>query len=350
MGKPMNELQTTKQARFISLRVKLLFGFTLLFGIIVGGIYYWFYRFAIDIAMHQIEADMVNTLEAAIDGIDGDEFVALATEGKSREDGLTDDPRYWRQLDWLNTIHKIEPRAWPYTYVRGNKPKEVLFIGDILVITDPGRASGFRQPYTTVGPMFQGLTDLTLKMTPYSDEWGSWVSAYKPILNSKGEKVGALGLDFRADYVFQVQRAILDKVVVAFVITYITLFILVFVISGTLTRPIITLTRAAERIGEGDYAQDLSHLTKDRFPDEIDTLAKVFSIMVGKVYQREQTLRRQVEELRIEIDEVKRQRQVREIVETDFFQDLQARARTMRSRSRRPAQSEKQGEPGDTTP
>jgi len=37
--------------------------------------------------------------------------------------------------------------------------------------------------------------------------------------------------------------------------------------------------------------------------------------------------------LRIEIDEGKRQKQVDEIVETDFFQDLQAKARAIRTRT-----------------
>jgi CHASE3 domain sensor protein len=51
-----------------------------------------------------------------------------------------------------------------------------------------------------------------------------------------------------------------------------------------------------------------------------------------EAYIREQSLKRQIEQLRIEIDEVKRQRQVREIVETDFFQELRAKARKMRRR------------------
>jgi GAF domain-containing protein len=49
-------------------------------------------------------------------------------------------------------------------------------------------------------------------------------------------------------------------------------------------------------------------------------------------YIREQKLHQQIEQLRIEIDERKRQRQVSEIVETDFFQDLQQKARGVRSR------------------
>lgn len=53
-----------------------------------------------------------------------------------------------------------------------------------------------------------------------------------------------------------------------------------------------------------------------------------------EAYIREQSLRQEIQQLRIEIDEVKRQQQVSEIVDTDFFQDLQARARAMRGRRR----------------
>jgi CHASE3 domain sensor protein/HAMP domain-containing protein len=51
-----------------------------------------------------------------------------------------------------------------------------------------------------------------------------------------------------------------------------------------------------------------------------------------EAYIREQGLKQQIQQLRIEIDEVKRQRQVSEIVETDFFQDLQAKAQSFRNR------------------
>jgi hypothetical protein len=61
-----------------------------------------------------------------------------------------------------------------------------------------------------------------------------------------------------------------------------------------------------------------------------------------EAYLREQGLKQEIQQLRIEIDEVKRQKQVKEIVETDFFQDLQAKAATYRRRSRshRPGQDE----------
>jgi hypothetical protein len=54
----------------------------------------------------------------------------------------------------------------------------------------------------------------------------------------------------------------------------------------------------------------------------------------AEVQSREAELKKQLHELRVEIDAVKRQRQVSEIVETEFFADLQTHAREMRAQNR----------------
>lgn len=54
-------------------------------------------------------------------------------------------------------------------------------------------------------------------------------------------------------------------------------------------------------------------------------------------YIREQRLRQEIQQLRIEIDEQKRQQQVSEIVETDFFQDLRAKVHALRQRNQEKA-------------
>lgn len=57
-----------------------------------------------------------------------------------------------------------------------------------------------------------------------------------------------------------------------------------------------------------------------------------FERVAEEVQEREAQLQQQINLLRIEIDEVARSRQVKEIVETDYFQDLSAKAREMRLR------------------
>ncbi len=193
--------------------------------------------------------------------------------------------------------------------------------------------SGFKEPWTESSAEAQaGFEQLTYQLPPYTDQWGSWVSAYAPIKDSSGAVVGALGVDYHADYVTQVQQNLLSKFIPPILVTYLALVVLVFLVSRVLTRPLRRLTQAAERTAEGDYAQRLTGPEPAKIDDEISTLTRVFEGMVARVRERVQDLAQKVERLTIEIDESKRQQQVSQIVESDFFQSLQGRADEMRRR------------------
>jgi HAMP domain-containing protein len=350
-GAEMNE----KQARFVSLRVKLMLIFTLLFALVFSGAFYWFYRFATDRAMSRITEDLIFTLKGAAKDIDVDQLVGWYEEGKAlygddivrcglppEEDGiscdeLTKDPGYQAHLEWLDKVHQIEPRAWPYTFVKSDNPDaqyEVVWISDLWVLYDEESAVPFLYHYTpetdpeVILKGLQGITTYGL----YGDEWGQWLSAYMPV--SEGEGVAGIGIDFEATYVRDVQRSILNTILPAFGIGIIALLLLVYVISNSLSRPLIALTSAAERVAEGEYDQEISHLYSGKLRDEVSTLAHVFEMMIDKVHAREERLKRQVRELRIEIDQSKKERHVAEIVESDYFKDLRASAKEMRRRAR----------------
>jgi CheY-like chemotaxis protein len=67
-------------------------------------------------------------------------------------------------------------------------------------------------------------------------------------------------------------------------------------------------------------------------PDALGQLARVFQGMAREVRAREERLQRQVHELRIEVDEAKRTREVAEITGTEYFRNLQEQARQLRSK------------------
>ena len=96
----------------------------------------------------------------------------------------------------------------------------------------------------------------------------------------------------------------------------------------------VTAAAAAVESGTFDAA---SIVDLGQREDALGRLVRVFQHMVQEVYAREQRLREQVRELRIEIDQTKRARQVAEITETDYFRELQQRARSMRRRAGAPA-------------
>lgn len=92
------------------------------------------------------------------------------------------------------------------------------------------------------------------------------------------------------------------------------------------------VTAAATAVEEGVYVPETLDDVALR-TDALGQLARVFQRMVREVYAREQSLKRQVAELRIEIDEAKKAQQVAEIIDTDYFQRLRQRAVDMRKRS-----------------
>jgi two-component system cell cycle response regulator len=57
--------------------------------------------------------------------------------------------------------------------------------------------------------------------------------------------------------------------------------------------------------------------------------------MAREVSAREQALKQEVRQLRIEIDEGRAATQVAEITETDYFRDLQRKANELRAQTRR---------------
>jgi two-component system cell cycle response regulator len=72
-----------------------------------------------------------------------------------------------------------------------------------------------------------------------------------------------------------------------------------------------------------------------RRDDALGQLARVFGRMAREVDAREQALKREVRQLRIEIDEGETATRVAEITETDYFHDLQRKADELRSQTPR---------------
>jgi DNA-binding response OmpR family regulator len=68
-------------------------------------------------------------------------------------------------------------------------------------------------------------------------------------------------------------------------------------------------------------------------PDTLGQLARVFTRMAAEVVAREAQLKREIQTLKIEIDEAQKARQVSEITDTDYFHALRQKARALRQRA-----------------
>jgi DNA-binding response OmpR family regulator len=90
------------------------------------------------------------------------------------------------------------------------------------------------------------------------------------------------------------------------------------------------VTGAAEALEAGAFVPSSLESVAAR-TDALGILARRFARMAEEVRAREERLRAEVRELRIEIDQAKQSKRVAEITETDFFRDLRSRAADLRS-------------------
>jgi two-component system, cell cycle response regulator len=89
------------------------------------------------------------------------------------------------------------------------------------------------------------------------------------------------------------------------------------------------VTAAAAAVEDGRF--DLEELDEPaRRSDALGQLARVFQRMAREVRAREERLRQQVTELRIEIDEGRQATKVAEVTETAYFKELRAQAAELR--------------------
>jgi GAF domain-containing protein/RsiW-degrading membrane proteinase PrsW (M82 family) len=103
-----------------------------------------------------------------------------------------------------------------------------------------------------------------------------------------------------------------------------------------LTIPLKSSTGAVQGVLQLLNALDSRKKSLIPFDSNLQQLMESFSSLAAAAlegYIQEQSLRQQISDLRIEIDQVKREKQVAEITDTGYFRDLQQKAKQMRNKT-----------------
>jgi hypothetical protein len=105
---------------------------------------------------------------------------------------------------------------------------------------------------------------------------------------------------------------------------------LIYLVAGF---PVGAATLLAIRLGVGQFdplVESAYFVTAVVFTSAVGMTYTFIEQAAEDVRRREAELAQRIKVLQIEIDDMKRERQVAEITETEYFRDLQARAREMR--------------------
>ncbi len=152
---------------------------------------------AVNAVKAEIREGVLRSVTSLAATVDGDEHQKFNSKDQKF------DPNY---LDFVAPLERARQAAKyvPYIYTNILKDDKVYFIANPSPQLDldndgfPDDAPDLMDPYDA--PSASLLTALkehkeTVDQEPYSDQWGTFISAYAPIYTKRGDFVGTLGMD-----------------------------------------------------------------------------------------------------------------------------------------------------------
>jgi len=172
--------------------------FALFAGLITNTSIYLIYVQSIDAIQQEIRDGLKRKVAAMASVLDGDIHQTF---------NLRDDTsQRFDYQDFLATMEKmrIASQDVPYLYTNILRDGEVFFMANGSPQNDanndgePDEAPQLMDPYPDAGvALRKALQNQTVEVDaePYTDQWGTFYSAYAPILDSRGRFVATLGMD-----------------------------------------------------------------------------------------------------------------------------------------------------------
>jgi len=204
---------------------------------------------------------------------DGDTLVKVAAR----------DDEYYKKINEQNLKIRASDPDLVYVYTMRKNEQGIYFVVDANLPGDEGIAD-FGQPYLEPGPTleqnFDTLNQTIIEPDFYTDEFGSFLSAYAPIYASNGEKVGVLGIDITANRVLEKERRFLNASLLIFLASLPFITLLGYLLGRQFSIPLVQITRTAQKIAEGNLNERVVEAGNSR---EAVLLADSFNRMAQKL-------------------------------------------------------------------
>lgn len=238
---------------------------------------YFIYVKTADEAIMMIRRELIATAATAAATIDGDMHKRLELNGNEKSQ------LYLEIKKQLKAVKKSNPKIrFIYTMAKTNNPNTFKFIVDAEDNPDLVSHLGDTYDVSEFVEMKQSFKGSNADYELTKDKWGTWLSGYAPIYNSKGQPVAIVGLDMSANDIGKIiadlrKNLALPLLLFVFMPPIISLFL-----STRSSKSLISMINAAKKIADGHYEQRIPITTKD----EIGELAGALNHMASNISER----------------------------------------------------------------
>jgi GAF domain-containing protein len=286
-------------SRYPRLRTRLavtLVVLTALFALAVSALLYMSFR-------RELRASLRHRLEdiATIAGLqqDGDALAKVQAQGDE----------YFNQIHARNLKIKLSEPDLRFVYTMKKVDGKIYFVVDAGLPGEPDISTFnelYEQPSQTLVDNFDTMTGTIVVPDFYTDEYGTFLSAFTPIYTSSGERAGVLGVDITANTVVAQERKFLLQLMLILLATLPLMVLAGIVFANFLAKPIVALRNVANKISEGDYSLKLTEIPHTR---ELAELSLDFNQMSerlsGLIYDLEQRVAERTESLTRKTDQLR---------------------------------------------
>lgn len=203
-------------------------------------LFFWLYQVTSALAINSIQNQMLALVETAVCFVYGDEFGSFVNTYAYKDNSVYDTGYYNKLADYMHNVKNMNENINGaeivlYTIIKSSKVDEYLIINSTDEAQDVTYKTTRRAHNTNVAQI-AGLKKTVADMNITEDEFGIWISACSPILNSKGESVGALCSDFNAQFLEDTQKKVVTALVIAFLAIYPAMIVLVLYATRSLQK------------------------------------------------------------------------------------------------------------------
>ena len=207
--------------------------------------------------------------ESAANIIDADQIARIEAGDEGSEDHL----KVLAQLQGFLVSEDIE-----YIYTMRQVDGVVQFVVD--ADTEEGAAIGEEyETYDKIDIALAGESSMDDEVT--TDEWGSFYSAFAPIVDDEGNVVAIVGVDCSVDSIDEKVADMTKTLVMVEVICVVAAFFISMIMGHVMARNVLKINRKMEELAgnEGDLTQEI----QIRSGDEIENVANSFNSFMVKL-------------------------------------------------------------------
>ena len=245
----------------------------------------------------QIQSNVKNIAQCAAASVSADLLQGIQAGDEETEAyaQIIDELSLFRDnadIEYIYTLRKVGNQE--FEFVVDSDPEEPAAIGEECEYTE-AMDSAFTQKVTTADD------------EPFTDEWGSHVSAYSPVMLGN-EVVGAVGIDISANWIDEQMLALRNLVIITCIITYILSLLVLSFIMSKLTKSIKKLSNKVQELasGSGDLTKEIDINTKDEMgeiAENMNEFIRQIRMLVKDVAQSTKEILQAGEELGIIVND-----------------------------------------------